>query len=289
MPQLKGRPIPGSPADSLPKNAKGEVDLSAGFTKHLVGKGIGVTDGSVDAKYLKASQTELNGVKVVGMARAMREGKIPAESIFVTRDDYIVDGHHRWAATIGNEYITGKPLVMGVRIIDADILDVLGEANAYAAAQGIPQAAVRSLEDCLPCQEARHLAGQHDQKTHGKGHGYGFLAGAATDPEGGFSVSAHGKVPRSGYMVSPYKQYERIMPAKSLTPDDLRSYRREHADVLRKPNHYLGAWREGDNVYVDISVRAPDLATAGRIARAAGQEAVFDLNSFGTVYTKDIP
>lgn len=141
MPQLKGRPDPGTPADYLPKNQKGEVDLSAGFRDYMTAKGYAVSPDRIDAEYLKASQNQLEGAKVVGIASAMRAGRIPEESIFVSNDDYIVDGHHRWAATVANEYIQGKPLSMPVNVIDAPIITILREANDYATTMGIPQAA----------------------------------------------------------------------------------------------------------------------------------------------------
>lgn len=156
MPQLKGRPEPGTPADFLPKNAKGEVDLSAGFRDYMTAKGYPVHPDRVGAEYLKASQTELEGGKVVGIAAAMRAGRIPEESIFVSNDDYIVDGHHRWAAVVANEYIQGQSLTMPVNVIDAPITTVLREANDYAATMGLPQVAfgraLRALaEPCIDC------------------------------------------------------------------------------------------------------------------------------------------
>lgn len=147
MPQLGGKPLPGSPADSLPKNPKnGEVDLSEAFIKHLEGLGIAVTSRDVDASHLKASQIELNGTKIVGMMGALRDGTLPPGAIFVSRDNYVVDGHHRWAANVGAEYVDGEPMMMPTHTIDADIIDVLALANEFALSQGIPQAGVGDMQ-----------------------------------------------------------------------------------------------------------------------------------------------
>jgi hypothetical protein len=520
MPQLKGRPVPGSIADGMPKNPKGEVDLSGAFAERLASRGIGVTEGTVDAKYLKASQNQLDGVKVVGMAGAMREGKVPAEAIFVTRDDYIVDGHHRWAATVANEYVTGRSITMPVRIIDADIIDVLGEANAFATEMGIPQAAFaqRWLDDCIPCSEQRYspaqprrpdgkfgsggavaaggadpevlqsrakevfgvtdnlreagyvtpdgsmldftgrsqadgyrregdrfvsesgpdyLAGErnldhrdigqalpddysgrgrdenmrmavnagfvrvsaasysgdrelygnasleihrplttaqyrtlgaqlrdHDSLTvdivdaagvtqamadnwgkvgvsnatilreandlaislqatatraelrawaravteirelelrysptqprqpdgkfgGGPGGGSGYARLAKAGAEGGFSSTTHGDVPADGYMVSPYKGAEVTYDASTFNRRDVYDYTREHAELLDKPDHYLGGWRDGDKVYLDVSVRAATRDAAVQLARDNGQLAFYDVKNQTTVWTKE--
>jgi ParB-like chromosome segregation protein Spo0J len=49
--------------------------------------------------------------------------------LVTSRDDYIVDGHHRWAA-----YRLKKPdSVLPVVLIDAPIKDVLGIAVAWGA------------------------------------------------------------------------------------------------------------------------------------------------------------
>lgn len=146
MPQLKANnPVPGSKADALPRNAKGEVDLGPAFVEHLRSQGIDVAEDRVPAAVLKASQNQLNGAKVLGIAGAMREGKVPDEQIFVTSDDYVVDGHHRWAASVANDLADGRidnDITIGVKVIDVDIITALDAANKFAADWGIPQADV---------------------------------------------------------------------------------------------------------------------------------------------------
>ena len=153
MPQLGGIPVPGSRADTLPKNDGGEVDIGPAFVRHLREKGVNVEETRKLASHLKASQSELVGVKVGGMMKWMEAGSVQARntiresSIFVTRDGYVVDGHHRWAAVVGLDAQEGglDELDMPVRVIDMDILDVLKEANDFAIEFGVPpQAAVAS-------------------------------------------------------------------------------------------------------------------------------------------------
>lgn len=138
MPQLGGVPTPGTQADSLPKDRDGEVDLSDLFIEHLAGLGIAVTDTQREASHLRASQGQLDGATVAGMMTnaSYDPGKKP---IFITRDGYVVDGHHRWAAVTGRSYKAGEPLPMNVREIDANILDVLQIANEFATGMGMPQ------------------------------------------------------------------------------------------------------------------------------------------------------
>jgi hypothetical protein len=151
MPQLSGKPLPGSKADKLPKNKKGEVDLTEPFLEHLKGLGINVYEEEIDSSHLRASQNQLNGGKVAGMAQAMIDGTMPDGRIFTSNGGYVVDGHHRWAAQVGQEYKEGgKPMKTKVRRLDVDILEALALSNAFAADMGIPQASVAKARE-LPC------------------------------------------------------------------------------------------------------------------------------------------
>lgn len=157
MPQLKGEPTEGSRADSLPRDKRGEVDLAGHFREYLLGLGVKVEHAEERADHLRASQRELNGVKVGGIAGYLQSGgTIEGPPIFVSRNNYVVDGHHRWAAEVAVDYADGKPdTVMPVDRIDMDILEILVEANLFAQEWGIPQAGFveealrRALEEAI--------------------------------------------------------------------------------------------------------------------------------------------
>ena len=138
MPQLGGKPRKGSKADKLPKNKNGEVKAEGEFVKHLSDKGVAVKSKTVKASSLKASQTELVGAKVVGMKNNSNFDPGDGE-IFVSRDGYVIDGHHRWAAQVARDYTDGDgdDLDMKVKVVDMDIMDVLKEANSWADDFGI--------------------------------------------------------------------------------------------------------------------------------------------------------
>lgn len=153
MPQIKGVPIPGSKADGLPKDKSGEVNLAEPLMQHLAAAGIAVSKETERADHLRASQSELNGAKVSSMAAALESGKadqIRTNPIFCSRDGYIVDGHHSWAAVIGvdlrKERPEGEHLKMNVLRVDLDIIELLRAANRFAAEWGIPQAGVGQMQ-----------------------------------------------------------------------------------------------------------------------------------------------
>jgi hypothetical protein len=141
MPQLSGIPLPGSKADKLLKNAAGEVNLGPMFLAHCKALGWGTESVMVRASYLKATQEQLNGVKVAGMANAMRLGKMPAQkdSIFVSHDNYIVDGHHRWAASVAEQIRSRSNVMIKCERINKDIIPILDESLRFALDMGLPQ------------------------------------------------------------------------------------------------------------------------------------------------------
>ena len=150
MPQLKGKAAPGSLAAAKGGTEK-EVDVEPEFIEALKKAGISITPKRVMASHLRASQEELDGRKGVGMAEAIREGKgahIADTPIYVSRDGYVIDGHHRWAALVAIDILDGKianpedNVQMNVQMIDLDIGAALDYTNEFAKLMGIKQAAV---------------------------------------------------------------------------------------------------------------------------------------------------
>lgn len=82
------------------------------FSQWLVDRNINVVLKKVSPAMLKATQQELEQVKVIGMVDSAvnpASGKAPFQpwstpggkgSVQITEDGYILDGHHRWAATM---------------------------------------------------------------------------------------------------------------------------------------------------------------------------------------------
>lgn len=139
MPQLAGKPVPGSAADQLPKNKNGSVNGAEAFVQHLRDRGIGVAPArAVAASSLKASQGEMDGPTVAGMMTSATYNPAAAP-IFISRDGYVVDGHHRWAAVVGQDAADNRlgDSTMDVVEIDAPIAEVLHIANVWSLDFGI--------------------------------------------------------------------------------------------------------------------------------------------------------
>lgn len=140
MPQFKGKPQPMSPASKMKVDVNGEVDTEPLFKKMLVKKGIKTSQTEIPSDALKATQSELVGAKVAGMTKALEHDPnhpgITAP-IYVSRDGYVIDGHHRWAAITSMAIKNGKPANMKVVVIDDDAKNIIPMANKFAEEIGV--------------------------------------------------------------------------------------------------------------------------------------------------------
>jgi hypothetical protein len=145
MPQLAtANPVPGSPADALPRNDRGWVDISGAFLDKLEAEGHTVSNVTVRADQLKATQNELNGAKVGGIMDALEAGKNIPGSVWASNDNYVLDGHHRWAAEVGLDYQDQHlgDVTMPITRVDLPISVLLDSAKQFAKEMGVPQAGV---------------------------------------------------------------------------------------------------------------------------------------------------
>ena len=141
MPQFKGKAVPGSRAADMPLDKNGEVDTEPVFKKMLDEKGIKTLQTEVPADKLKATQSELGGDKVVGMMGALeKDPNHPSITapIYVSRDGFVIDGHHRWAAIVAhNAQNPDNQIPMKTTVLDMDIKDAIPMCNKFAKDMGI--------------------------------------------------------------------------------------------------------------------------------------------------------
>lgn len=93
------------------------------------------------------------------------------------------------------------------------------------------------------------------------------------EPVVGFTVSITGRT--------------RIVPKDKLTFEDLAAYLIDNRDALIGTNRHLGAWLEGDDVWLDVTERYDSEDTAARLALARGERAYFDLAAGKVVRVDD--
>jgi hypothetical protein len=111
------------------------------FPAYLRTKGYTTKDDDEKASHLRATQNELNGVKVAGiMDKLLADpNQHGAARLIVSRDNYILDGHHRWAAEVGVDAVNNKigdERHMPITRVDIGIIDLLKEADHYTGGAG---------------------------------------------------------------------------------------------------------------------------------------------------------
>lgn len=190
MPQLSGKAVEGSAASRLTV-VGGIVNASAAFVEHLKGVGISTSTESVPAAQLKATQAELVGSKVAAIMSQTRYDPA-AEAIFVSRDNYVLDGHHRWAAVVGRDAKDGRlgDSKMNIVRVDAPISELLHRANRWTKEFGIKAESgpsVQKLRSWYTSKLAQLLdwdEGQHPRDESGQFAGGGASAGGRTERQG---------------------------------------------------------------------------------------------------------
>jgi SPP1 gp7 family putative phage head morphogenesis protein len=140
MPQMRGQPTPGTPSAALKASKKsGKVDISKQFIQYLADQGIKTEETEIRASNLRASQAQIVGSRVAQLIEETRAGDrdLRERPMFVTRDNYIVDGHHHWAAIVGYGAEKHKDFKIPVYKLDMDIGAGLRAANDFAKQMGL--------------------------------------------------------------------------------------------------------------------------------------------------------
>ena len=169
MPQFKGTAQPGSRAAGMEADASGEVDTEPVFKEMLKEKGIKTLQTEVPADKLKATQSELVGAKVVGMMGALEKDpnhpKITAP-IYVSRDGYVIDGHHRWAAIVAyNAAHPDAQIPMKTTVLDMDIKDAIPMANKFAEDMGIAAKKADANKEDVPSEPTKREPANDDPES----------------------------------------------------------------------------------------------------------------------------
>src|SRR6266576_366912 len=139
-----------------------QLEDTKGFLDYLKARGHTVKDGEEYAAHLRATQNELKGAQVAALANFMetgigKDGKVDKEAaaklqdrpIVISKDDYILDGHHSWAAKIGmdaRDNILADDKKMNVRRVDTDIITLLYAADVFTGGKGKKSATDRAKD-----------------------------------------------------------------------------------------------------------------------------------------------
>jgi hypothetical protein len=187
----------------IPRNKMPQVpsDTKAVFIGEMEKRGAKVVRGVADPSKLHPIQAEMSASKVGLIMKTLREKGTRTDDggrIVISKDNYVIDGHHRWAAAamLSFENPDIKLPVIKVDINHRDLIDAtlawneatgikpigMGESNkpgqirkwiefdAIVAKAVRGRTIIRFQPGLKPT--LKHLSGQHDQKTHGSWAGY---------------------------------------------------------------------------------------------------------------------
>lgn len=104
----------------------------------------------------------------------------------------------------------------------------------------------------------------------------------------GITVDSKGNMPTTGYSVAPSKSTEVKIPVSEFTPESIVDYKKKFAKELSKPDAHFGAWKDGENFVLDVFYVVSDLKKALDIAKKGKQDGIFNLDTFKTIFTKDV-
>ena len=180
MPQLKSKPLPGSEAerltqlpeddpDHLPMSKKGEVNAEDLFKAKLKKEGIEMSEEKpMNVSELKATQNELKPSNIAFMVDVLMTAKPPPhkdkkaaddwelseslrEPIIVSKDGYILDGHHRWGALVALDIANGGSgdIEMNVKQVDADAETLVEKTNEFTDELGLETKASAKKEESI--------------------------------------------------------------------------------------------------------------------------------------------
>jgi len=119
------------------------------FVQHLKDEGYKVKKDREHAANLRATQDQLNGAKVAANMEKQEGGKEPRR-IIISKDDYILDGHHKWAAAIGIDAQNNRlrdDKEMKVYRVNIKIVKLLEEAQKFTGGKGAKPVDERSISE----------------------------------------------------------------------------------------------------------------------------------------------
>lgn len=89
-------------------------------------RGFGVWSDRIPAANLKPTQQELNTEKVQSMIKTMPLNELQ-KHVIISQDNYLMDGHHRWAAIL----VTNPGADINVWRVNLPITELLTKANEF--------------------------------------------------------------------------------------------------------------------------------------------------------------
>ena len=127
----------------MPQIKSEHVDEFIDYIKEM---GYDVTNERVPVKTLMPTQSKYNPDKIASMLKNMNKG-ILSGKIITSRDNYIVDGHHRYKAILTMD----EDELMSIIRVQADIDELLDIAHSFPKSfkQGINESKTMAFKEFI--------------------------------------------------------------------------------------------------------------------------------------------
>jgi len=109
-----------------------------------------------------------------------------------------------------------------------------------------------------------------------------------TKENGGVTISLEGKQPVEGFVYAPSKETEVVMSNEGFTAKAVGDFENKNAELLKQDGNYVGVWRDGEKIYIDVSRVGEPSAKTLEEAQEASQLGVYDLRTSSTIITGKI-
>lgn len=151
---MRGNGVPRAQMPQIP------VDRLKDFQNRLRNRGFQFGPDEVDPTTLQATQSELDGKSVGGMITATRNGKLDlvSDPLWISNDNHVLDGHHRWATASAISANCGGCLRIPVIRVDMPMSQLLAFANDFNNEAGVQRQAFGQVTQFQPSAPAAPAA-----------------------------------------------------------------------------------------------------------------------------------
>jgi hypothetical protein len=122
------------------------IKMRKQFIQDMADQGVSTELKKVDAMDLKPSQSEISATKTARLYQHFKSDGIPKDkAILVSKDGFVVDGHHHWAAAAAMGLMGNKSTIPVIQM-DLNIKDAISAAKAWSDSHGIAAQDINSAE-----------------------------------------------------------------------------------------------------------------------------------------------
>jgi hypothetical protein len=123
------RGVTGTARQRMPQiNENGGEAKLLNYLSEVSGRKVTMAEAKMPTSQMTATQAEINMAKTRAIGDLVAKGKMKPDPTVMSRDGYIIDGHHRWSAYKWAQQ-NGFKGDVPVKIIDMDAVDILKAAQ----------------------------------------------------------------------------------------------------------------------------------------------------------------